>query len=88
MAMQSPKQAALRVDDRERMQRLSEEVESRLKEMSMIMSRNLGIELSGDAKLKYERVHPSHIEIICAPDGTCGCYVEPPGICEFPCGST
>lgn len=97
MAAMSTKKVQLNPDDRQRMQRLSEEVRARLTEMSLIFSRPMEIDLGSDAVLKFipEKVDGTdpharpgkHIEIICAPDGTCGCWVDPPGICEYPCGA-
>ena len=88
MADEATKRVALQPDDRERMRQLTQEIEARLKEMASIMGETLPMDFSADMQLKFERLHPGHIEIVCAPDGTCGCYVEPPGVCEFPCGST
>jgi hypothetical protein len=91
----SPKRSALTPADRERMQRLSEEVRGRLQEMALITTRTLGIPLDRDTVVKFSPVETradgdlgvvTNIEIVCGPDG-CGCYVEPPGICEFPCGA-
>ncbi|HZD73037.1 MAG TPA: hypothetical protein VE776_03985 [Actinomycetota bacterium] len=96
------KRAALRAEDRERMQRLSEEVQGRIREMALITARTLGIDLAGDTVVKFAPVKADRaslgegpglgeepgqtIEIVCGPEG-CGCYVDPPGICEFPCGA-
>jgi hypothetical protein len=90
------KSVQLSDDDQRRMQRLSEEIQARLTEMSLIFCRALKIDVPKDATLKF-RPEPvkvkdgqgragRHIEIMCAPDGTCGCWVDPPGICEYPCG--
>lgn len=100
MAKTSPQKVNLTPQDRERMQRLSEEIQGRLEEMGLIMSRTLGVNFGRDALLKFApsraegqaadaspQRSPIHIEIVCAPDGTCGCYVDPPGFCEFPCGA-
>ena len=88
-----PKRVELSPEDRERMRRLSEEVQSRLREMGLIMTRNLGMADSKDAVLKFLPMKSAAeddagmtIEIVCTPEG-CGCYVDPPGICEFPCGA-
>ncbi len=94
--------AALRLEDRERMQRLSEEVRGRLQEMALITARTLGIDLDSDTVVKFVPLKVDRaslgqepglgeepgqtIEIVCGPAG-CGCYVDPPGICEFPCGA-
>ncbi len=96
MAEAKSNKVQLSADDRQRMQRLSEEIRARLEEMAMIFSRTMKIDLGKDAVLKFKpepvatadpHARPlQHIEIICAPDGTCGCYVDPPGICEYPCG--
>jgi dsDNA-specific endonuclease/ATPase MutS2 len=96
MATRDTKKVQLNGEDRQRMQRLSEEVRARLTEMSLIFSRAMEVDFS-EAVLKFtpEKVDGTdpqarrgkHIEIICAPDGTCGCWVDPPGICEYPCGA-
>ncbi len=86
--------AELRPEDRDRMQRLSEEVRGRLQEMALITTRTLGIALDSQTAVKFAPQELDrgadetgmHIEIVCTPDG-CGCYVDPPGICEFPCGA-
>ena len=93
----SSKRVQLNPDDRQRMQRLSEEIRARLTEMALIFSRTTETDLGSDAVLKFipEKIAGTdpharavkHIEIICAPDGTCGCWVDPPGICEYPCGA-
>jgi len=72
------------------MQRLSEEVRGRLEEMALITARTLGIEVTGDTIRKFVPVAGGtdaaglSIEIVCAPGGPCGCYSDPPGVCE-PC---
>jgi hypothetical protein len=96
VAKTNTQRVELSTDDKQRMQRLSEEIKARLTEMSLIFSRTMQINLGSDAILKFKpepaaasdsHARPAqHIEIICAPDGTCGCYVDPPGICEYPCG--
>jgi hypothetical protein len=89
------KRNALAPADRERMQRLSEEVRGRLQEMALITARTLGVAFDKDTAVKFVPVEVKaanelgvamNIEIICGPGG-CGCYVDPPGICEFPCGA-
>lgn len=97
MAAVTKKTVQLNPDDRQRMQRLSEEVRARLTEMSLIFGRAMEVDLGSDAVLKFipeklDGTNPQarggkHIEIICAPDGSCGCWVDPPGICEYPCGA-
>lgn len=84
------KQVALHPDDLFRMQRLSEEVSGRLKEMGMIVARTLGMPVDTGTIFKFEP-RPSgalygypggqHIQLVCSPDGVCGCYIDPPGIC-------
>ncbi|MEN3310263.1 MAG: hypothetical protein V7603_6465 [Micromonosporaceae bacterium] len=95
MTQTVPKRIALTPDDRERMRRLSEEVRGRLQEMALITTRTLGIPLDKDTVVKFAPVTTesqaelgavTNIEIVCGPTG-CGCYVEPQGICEFPCGA-
>jgi hypothetical protein len=46
----TPKRVDLRPEDRDRMQRLSEEVQGRLKEMSLIAGRTLGITLGNEVR--------------------------------------
>ncbi|MEP7021641.1 MAG: hypothetical protein ABI808_13395 [Pseudonocardiales bacterium] len=89
----TPKRVTLSDEDRGRMQRLSEEVQGRLREMGLIMTRSLELGDRSDAVLKFlpmERAADqgggTTIEIVCTPEG-CGCYVDPPGLCEFPCGA-
>ena len=78
------KQVELQPDDRERMQRLAEEVRGRLEEMALITGRTLGIDVGNDAIRKFAPSAEDQptIEIVCAPNGPCGCYVDPPGVCE------
>lgn len=88
------KRVELQPEDRERMRYLSGEVRDRLAEMAQITARTLGMDLNPETVVKFDplAVHHDdgeagmHVEIICGPEG-CGCYVEPPGICEFPCGA-
>jgi hypothetical protein len=83
----------LRADDRERMQRLSEEVRGRLMEMALITTRTLGIELDRDAVVKFLPVQLSSddsrdglaLQILERASGpNCMCYIDPPGVCQ-PC---
>jgi hypothetical protein len=87
------KRAELLPEDRDRMRCLSAEVRARLDEMAQITARTLGIGLDDETVVKFVPLPVQHddpsaapIEIICGPAG-CGCYVDPPGICEFPCGA-
>lgn len=86
--------------DKQRMARLYEEVKGRLAEMSMIMARNLNMEISERTTLMlrplgHESNTPSdqpvardHVEVHCTqmPDGhfECGCYDYDAGTCG-PC---
>lgn len=92
----TPKRVDLRPEDRDRMQRLSEEVQGRLKEMSLIAGRTLGITLGNDAIAKFDPQESKQrddqtveVVVIAVPDGSggfqFGCYQDPPGICVFPC---
>lgn len=93
-----PKRVELRPEDRERMQRLSEEVQGRLKEMGLISARTLGIEIGNDAVFKFDPVAHAQsdqpattveVVVVALPDGhggfIFGCYQDPPGVCVFPC---
>ena len=82
-------------DDRQRMARLYEEVQGRLKEMSLIISRTLGMQLSDSTRVMLrpregeEADAPgNHVEVHCTlmPDGhfECGCYDYDAGTCG-PC---
>ncbi len=96
MTETTSKKVPLQPKDREHMQRLSEEVQTRLDEMALIVTRTLNITIDSDTVVKFapskmpdaqqRSAIGKHIEIICTPEG-CGCYVDPPGICEFPCGA-
>lgn len=80
--------------DRQRMARLYEEVQGRLKEMSLIISRTLGMQLSDNTRVMLrpregEADTPGdHVEVHCTqmPDGhfECGCYDYDAGTCG-PC---
>jgi hypothetical protein len=79
--------------DLDRMRCLTAEVRARLDEMAQITARTLGISLDDETVVKFVPLPVQHddpaaapIEIVCGPAG-CGCYVDPPGICEFPCGA-
>jgi hypothetical protein len=87
------KRAELQPADLDRMRCLAAEVRARLDEMAQITAGTLGIGLDDEAVVKFVPLPAQHddppgmtIEIICGPDG-CACYVDPPGICEFPCGA-
>ena len=82
-------------DDRQRMARLYEEVQGRLKEMSLIISRTLGMQLSDSTRVmlrpregKEADAPGDHVEVHCTqmPDGhfECGCYDYDAGTCG-PC---
>jgi hypothetical protein len=92
-AVSSPEATNLRPDDRERMQRLSEEVQGRLVEMALITTRTLGVEMeTGPQSVRFVPVQlPSgepgglSVEILERADGpNCMCYIDPPGVCQ-PC---
>jgi hypothetical protein len=81
--------------DKERMTCLYEEVQGRLKEMSLIVARNLHIEISENTvamlrpvKLEGLAAAGDGVEVICTegPPGTfnCGCYDPAAGTCG-PC---
>lgn len=90
------KQVQLEGKDLQLMRTLCEEVEARLKEMSLLFSRVTKVDIGKDPVLRFRpefiagsdpHARPlRHIEIVCTPEG-CGCYVDPPGICEYPCGA-
>jgi hypothetical protein len=84
----------LQPEDREKMRRLSEEVQGRLAEMALITTRTLGVEMEKDAVVKFVPL-PSDdkrggltVQLLERPsaarDASCMCYIDPPGICE-PC---
>jgi hypothetical protein len=94
----TPQRVQLRPEDRERMQRLSEEVQGRLTEMGLIATRTLGLEHGRDTVFKFDPHPPSETDeqattvevvVIAVPDGhggfVFGCYQDPPGVCVFPC---
>jgi len=94
MSVQAPKGVALSADDRGRMERLSEEVQGRLKEMALITARTLGVKLDPGAVPIYDPTHHGEateadetIEVVVVavpqPDGHFKfyCYQDPPGIC-------
>ncbi|SOB88673.1 hypothetical protein [Streptomyces sp. 1331.2] len=81
------KKVRLEPDDHARMQRLHEEVTGRLEEMSMIVSRTLGLDITSGKTLKWQPAGDTRlrgnvdIEIVCTPDG-CGCYDYRDGTCS------
>jgi hypothetical protein len=87
----------LATEDQERLQRLSEEVRSRIEEMALILTRNAGIQLEAGAVRKFvpQRAVAAdsrvvEVEIFDLPDGTSGCHVtlaDGSGFSEYPCGS-
>jgi len=94
MSANSAEAIELRPEDRERMQRLSEEVRGRLVEMALITTRTLGTELDSEATVKFLPVEfPSDksgglaLQILGRENvegPNCMCYIDPPGVCE-PC---
>jgi hypothetical protein len=87
----------LATEDQERLQRLSEEVRSRIEEMALILARNAGIQLEAGAVRKFvpQRAVAAdspvvEVEIFDLPNGTSGCHVttaDGGGFSEYPCGS-
>lgn len=88
------KVALLSPEDRARMQRLSEEIQGRIKEMALIFARTMKMHFDESYSLKFQPEKPAdvafvaaggqHIQIVCAGiDGPCGCYVDPPGECVY-----
>ena len=86
------KREELSAVDRERMQRLSEEIDGRLEEMKLIMERTLGAKL-GECSIKI-RTHDlakvaerAGLEVsrydhaFCSHTNGCGAYIDPPGVC-------
>ncbi len=79
--------------DRDRMARLYEEVQGRLKEMSLIVARNLRMTLTAQTKVMLRPVSaeadaPGHVEVHCTETSPghfeCGCYDYDAGTCG-PC---
>jgi hypothetical protein len=85
------KEAQLTPEDRTRMQQLSAEIQERLKEMLAIFAKTVSITIDDSFTVRYEpQPHKTHTEpggqdihLVCSPDGICGCYVDPPGICVY-----
>ncbi|MFI9552161.1 hypothetical protein [Nonomuraea endophytica] len=83
----------LSTDDRARAKRLTEEVKSRLYEVSLIMGRTLDREFPADSLIKYEPKQSTQADdgqtievvVIALPDGTFACLQDPPGISIYPC---
>jgi hypothetical protein len=84
----------LKSEDRERMQRLSEEVRGRLEEMALITARTLGTDKKEGTRVQFLPVglRPDDsgdgvvLQVLSPADEgfECICYKDPPGIC-FPC---
>jgi cyanophycinase-like exopeptidase len=82
----------LKADDRERMQRLTEEVRGRLTEMALITTRTLGIGMDEDSVVKFAPVEAENgtgkgiaLQVLERSSGpNCVCYIDPPGVCQ-PC---
>jgi hypothetical protein len=87
MSEARPTVTKLRAEDAERMQRLSEEVRSRLEEMALIAARTLGRKLEPDAVRKFVPTNRAKesaalaggpivdVEITDNPDGTTTCTI-------------
>jgi hypothetical protein len=82
-----PKEAVvLCSEDRMRMVRLYEEVQTRLDEMAMIVARTLGLQAGPTAQVKFSprfadsEVTATAVEIVSTPRG-CGCYDYTQGTC-------
>jgi hypothetical protein len=80
------------LDDRQRMQRLSEEVRARLEEMALILGRTVGMPITSEMVRKFvpaaraaQESPDVDIEIIDLPDGTSCCYDYINGVCACPC---
>ncbi len=84
--------------DKQRMARLYEEVQGRLREMSLIVARNLGMEISERTRVMLRPVSVKgdesatssngHVEVHCTETSAghweCGCYDYDAGTCG-PC---
>lgn len=88
----APLRAELSPEDNVRMRRLAEEVQGRLHEMALITSRNLDIPLTPEVRVKFDPHEAAadadqtiEVVVIALPDGTFGCYQDPPGVCVYPC---
>lgn len=84
----------LAADDLARVRRLTEEVKSRLYEVSLIVGRTLGRDFPGGSLVKYEPKPGSdskeadqtiEVIVIALPDGTFACTQDPPGETIYPC---
>lgn len=86
------KRVPLDTEDLTRVQRLTEEAKSRLYEVGLIVGRTLGHDVPPGTLIKYEPQQSTEdadqtveVVIIALPDGTFGCYQDPPGVCVYPC---
>jgi hypothetical protein len=95
-----PSSGVMAAEDQYRISRLYEEVRSRLEEMSLIVARVAGFELTPDTVRKFQPTERSRdsdpyivdVEIVCPPAdvGPCACiYRKADGTWgwEQPCGS-
>jgi hypothetical protein len=93
MAKSEGKRVQLDPERKKKMDTLSREIHTRIEEMAQIMADSVGITLNSGMSLKFAPKRTDgtaerglrQIEIICAPDGVCGCYDSEPGICVYPC---
>lgn len=84
MSNQKKKTVKLSSEDQNRMIRLSEEVTSRIKEMNMIINRNLGLEFKEEEELVF--VGPQGRTGKWTERVGSGCYDYCQGLCcEGPC---
>ncbi len=84
----------LAADDLARVRRLTEEVKSRLYEVSLIVGRTLGQDFPAGSLVKYqpeagsdsnEAEQTIEVVVIALPDGTFACTQDPPGVSIYPC---
>ncbi len=84
----------LAADDLARVRRLTEEVKSRLYEVSLIVGRTLGRDFPAGSLVKYQPKPASdskeaeqtiEVVVIALPDGTFACTQDPPGVSIYPC---
>jgi len=79
-------------EDLARVQRLTEEVKSRLFEVALIMGRTLDHAIPAGTLVRYEARQSAEeadqtidVVIVALPDGTFCCTQDPPGECVCPC---
>jgi hypothetical protein len=92
MSEDTKTRVSLTTEDLARARRLTEEAKSRLYEVSLIVGRALGRDFPAGSFVSFEQRQSEakadqtiEVVVIALPDGTFGCYQDPPGICVHPC---